>query len=67
MYSSFKFAGTEPLEIDRLMIYVMNELMSFALSLSSHVGHGSNADCMGGIRHISSVTSSQLSASYFVN
>ena len=36
-------------------------------SLSSHVGHGSTADCLGGIRCISCVTSSQLHASNFVN
>ena len=67
MYASFKFAGTEPLEIDRLRIFVRNGLMSSAHSLSSHVGHGSNADCLGGIQRISCVTSSQRSASNFVN
>ena len=67
MYASFKFAGTEPQDIDRLMIFGRNGLMSSAHSLSSHVGHGSNADSLGGIRRISCVTSSQLRASNFVN
>ena len=50
MYASFKFAGTELLDIDRLMIFVRNGLMSSAHSLSSHVDHGFNADCLGVIR-----------------
>ena len=64
---SFSLQATEPLEIDRLMIFVRNGLMSSAHSLSSHVGHGSNADGVGGIRRISCATSSQLRASNFVN
>ena len=67
MYASFKFAGTEPLDIDRLMIFVRNGLMTSSHSLSSHVGHGTNANCLSGIRRISCVTSSQLSASNFVS
>ena len=45
MYASIMFAGTEPQDIDRLMIFVKNGLMSSAHSLSRHIGHGSNADC----------------------
>ena len=49
MYAFFKFDCTEPLDIDRLMIFVRNGLMLSAYSLSSHVRHGFNAYCLGGI------------------
>ena len=34
MYAFFKFAGTQPLDIERLMIFVRNGLISSAHSLT---------------------------------